>query len=201
MGVGGARRQRRIVRAWSAEGTGKEDGPGCEGRRQRWAPVPDGAWRGRWISAARRVGRSRAAGVVGSGVGRLLRSGRRLSSYDRPADALVANFGGGANLRDATVVGAETVDTPIGRLATPRHGRATGSTIRLLVRPERIEVADAGAGENVFAANVLRDRFFGASRQIEVAAGNGRLEIETAARGRVDRVRVPRDAIQFINDN
>jgi hypothetical protein len=71
----------------------------------------------------------------------------------------------------------------------------------LLVRPERIELAAPESGENVFAARVLRDRFFGASRQIEVAAGKGRLEIETAARGRVDGVRVPRDAIQFMNDN
>ncbi|MEP6998671.1 MAG: ABC transporter ATP-binding protein [Betaproteobacteria bacterium] len=133
--------------------------------------------------------------------GRLLQSGPPLEIYDSPVDAFVANFVGRANLLDATVVGAETVDTPIGRLATPRHGRDIGSPIRLLVRPERIEVSGADAGENVFAANVLRDRFFGASRQIEVSAGNGRLEIETAARGRVDRVRVPRDAIQFINDD
>jgi hypothetical protein len=46
---------------------------------------------------------------------------------------------------------------------------------------------------------VLRDRFFGATRQIEVAAGNGRLEIETAMRDHVANVRVPRDAIQFLN--
>ncbi|HEY7945229.1 MAG TPA: ABC transporter ATP-binding protein [Casimicrobiaceae bacterium] len=133
--------------------------------------------------------------------GRLLQSGPPQQIYDRPADAFVANFVGRANLLDATVVNAETVDTPIGRLATPRHGRDVGSSVRLLVRPERIELAAPESGENVFAARVLRDRFFGASRQIEVAAGKGRLEIETAARGRVDGVRVPRDAIQFMNDN
>ena len=68
------------------------------------------------------------------------------------------------------------------------------------MRPERIEVADAARrGENVFAARVLRDRFFGATRQIEVATGNGRLEIETAMRDDVANVRVPREAIQFLN--
>ncbi|HEY2862274.1 MAG TPA: ABC transporter ATP-binding protein [Casimicrobiaceae bacterium] len=133
--------------------------------------------------------------------GRLVQSGSPHEIYDRPFDAFVANFVGRANVLDATVVDVETVDSSIGRLATPRHGRDVGTPIRLLVRPERIELAATGGGENVFAANVLRDRFFGASRQIEVAAGNGRLEIETAARGRVDRVRVPRDAIQFIIDN
>ena len=56
-----------------------------------------------------------------------------------------------------------------------------------------------GSIENVFAAKVLRDRFFGATRQLEIAAGNGRLEIETAMRDDVTQLRVPREAIQFLN--
>ncbi len=69
------------------------------------------------------------------------------------------------------------------------------------MRPERIELASSAAGENVLAARTVRDRFFGATRRIEVAAGSGRLEIETAARDRVAGVRVPRDAIQFLRNN
>jgi putative spermidine/putrescine transport system ATP-binding protein len=131
--------------------------------------------------------------------GRLVQSGSPQEIYDAPADAFVAGFVGRANLLDAKVIDPETVDTPIGRLSTPRHGYAAGSALRLLVRPERVEVATAATGENVFAAQVLRDRFFGATRQIEVAAGNGRLEIETAMRDHVANVRVPREAIQFLN--
>ena len=71
----------------------------------------------------------------------------------------------------------------------------------LLVRPERIELAAPADGENVFPAQVLRDRFYGATRQIEVATGSGRLEIETAARDHFANVRVPRDAIQFLRNN
>jgi putative spermidine/putrescine transport system ATP-binding protein len=100
------------------------------------------------------------------------------------------------------VIDAHTIDTPIGRLLTSPHGRAIGSTLHVLVRPERSEVAsaaNAATGENVFAAQVLRDRFFGATRQVEVAAGNGRLEIETAMRDDVTQLRVPREAIQFLN--
>ena len=51
------------------------------------------------------------------------------------------------------------------------------------------------------SAQVLRDRFYGATRQIEVATGSGRLEIETAARDHFANVRVPRDAIQFLRNN
>ncbi|HEU5481234.1 MAG TPA: TOBE domain-containing protein, partial [Candidatus Tumulicola sp.] len=82
---------------------------------------------------------------------------------------------------------------------TPPHGRASGSALKLLVRPERIEIAREAAGENVFPARIVRDRFFGATRQVEIAAGSGRLEIETALRDHVERVRVPREAIQFLN--
>jgi len=130
--------------------------------------------------------------------GRLAQIGTPQEIYDRPADAFVAGFVGRANLLDARVIDAECVDTSIGRLATPRHGYAAGTTLRLLVRPERVEVADPGSGENVFAARVLRDRFFGATRQIEVAAGEGRLEVETAVRDHVKSVHVPREAIQFL---
>jgi len=134
--------------------------------------------------------------------GRFVQSGSPHEIYDRPADAFVASFVGRANLLDARVIDAQTIDTPIGRLITPPHGRAAGSALRVLVRPERIEVASAAngpTGENVFAAKVLRDRFFGATRQLEIAAGNGRLEIETAMRDDVTQLRVPREAIQFLN--
>jgi putative spermidine/putrescine transport system ATP-binding protein len=131
--------------------------------------------------------------------GALAQTGSPQELYDAPVDAFVAGFIGRANLLDGTVIDGQTVHTQIGRLATPSHGRAVGSALRVLVRPERIEVANDASGENVFAARVLRDRFFGATRQIEVAAGEGRLEIETAMRDHVAHVRVPREAIQFLN--
>jgi putative spermidine/putrescine transport system ATP-binding protein len=134
--------------------------------------------------------------------GRFVQSGSPHEIYDRPADAFVAGFVGRANLLDARVIDAQTIDTPIGRLITSPHGRAAGSALRVLVRPERIEVAspeNGTTGENVFAAKVLRDRFFGATRQLEIATGNGRLEIETAMRDDVTQLRVPREAIQFLN--
>jgi putative spermidine/putrescine transport system ATP-binding protein len=131
--------------------------------------------------------------------GRIVQTGTPREIYDAPADAFVAGFVGRANVLDAKVIDAETVDTAIGRLATARHGRPAGAALRLLVRPERVEVAREAAGENVFVAQVLRDRFFGATRQLEIAAGGGRLEIETAARDHVEHVRVPREAIQFLN--
>lgn len=131
--------------------------------------------------------------------GRIVQIGTPLEIYDAPADAFVAAFVGRANVIEARAIDAQSVDTPIGRLATLPHGRVSGAPFKLLVRPERIELASGVSGENVFAAQVLRDRFFGATRQIEVAAGTGRLEIETSLRDHVQGVRVPREVIQFLD--
>ena len=68
--------------------------------------------------------------------GRSVQSGSPHEIYDRPADAFVAGFVGRANLLDARVIDAQTIDTPIGRLLTSPHGRAIGSSLHVLVRPE-----------------------------------------------------------------
>jgi putative spermidine/putrescine transport system ATP-binding protein len=120
--------------------------------------------------------------------------------YDAPADAFVANFVGRANLVDGVVTGPAAVDTSLGALVTREHALPAGAPLRLLIRPERIEIVDGTQGENALAARVLRDRFFGAARRVEVGVGQGRLEIETNARDTVQCIRIPRDAIQFLND-
>ena len=131
--------------------------------------------------------------------GRVVQDAPPLAIYDAPADDFVANFVGRANLIDGIASGPDSVDTPLGRLATRTHGRGTGSTVRLLVRPERIELVRSVDGENVFAAHAARDRFFGASRRVEATVGTARLEIETNARDTIEFVRIPRDAIQFLH--
>jgi putative spermidine/putrescine transport system ATP-binding protein len=131
--------------------------------------------------------------------GRLVQVARPQEIYDRPADAFVAAFVGRANLIDGTAALADSVDTPLGSIATRAHGLAAGTRVRLLVRPEKVESAAAAvAAENVYAATILRDRFFGASRQIELAVGHGRLVLETALRGAVTHVHIPREAVQFL---
>ena len=132
--------------------------------------------------------------------GRIVQDASPQTIYDAPASPFVAGFVGRANLIDGTVAADDAIDTALGRLATRRHDRAPGSAVRTLVRPERIEVASAADGENVFAARTARDRFFGASRRVEVTVGAARLEIETNARDTVHRIRIPRDAVQFLQD-
>ena len=136
--------------------------------------------------------------------GRLVQVASPKEVYDRPADSFVASFIGRANLLDGTVAGPDAVDTPIGQVATVSHGLREGTAVRLLVRPERIvpksagERKDAASGENHFLVRVLSDSFFGASREIELAVGQGRLKIDTTSREGVEWVHIPRQAVQFL---
>ena len=136
--------------------------------------------------------------------GRLIQVASPKEVYDRPADGFVASFIGRANLLDGTVAGPHIVDTPIGQITTIDHGLRQGTAVRLLVRPERIvpksdgERKGAAGGENDFTARVLSDSFFGASREIELAVGKGRLRIDTTSREGVEWIHIPRQAVQFL---
>ncbi len=131
--------------------------------------------------------------------GRVMQDAAPQQIYDAPADDFVANFVGRANLIDGVVIGPDAIDTAMGRLATHDHGQAVGASVRILIRPERIDLVPESGGENVFAARVSRDRFFGAARRVEALVGAGRIEIETKTRDTVERIRIPRDAIQFLH--
>ena len=132
--------------------------------------------------------------------GRLIQVDTPQAIYDAPASGFVASFVGRANVLDATIVAPDAIDTPVGRLATRAHGRPTGSRVAVLIRPERVEPLAANeTGDNPIPVAIERDRFFGATRALEVRAGAGRLAVETSSRAPVHRVRVPRDAIQFLD--
>jgi putative spermidine/putrescine transport system ATP-binding protein len=131
--------------------------------------------------------------------GRLVQYDTPAAIYDRPADGFVAGFVGRANVLAATASGPEQVDVPFGRLRTLPHGLRDGAAIKVLIRPERLEPAAAGeSGTNLFEVRVLKDRFFGATRQLDMTIGEAVLKLETTSRAALTRVRVPVEAIQFL---
>jgi putative spermidine/putrescine transport system ATP-binding protein len=130
--------------------------------------------------------------------GRLVQMATPQAIYDRPADAFVATFVGRANLLPGTVRSPDSVHTAVGPLATAAHGRSPGDEVLLLVRPERIAIAAAPGAVNTLPVAIRSDRFFGATRQLDLAVGEVVLRIETLARGDVRYVHVPREAIQFL---
>ncbi len=131
--------------------------------------------------------------------GRLVQYDTPAAIYDRPADGFVAGFVGRANVLAGTASGPAQVDLPFGRLQTLPHGLPAGAALKVLIRPERIEPAAAGeSGINVFEVRVLKDRFFGATRQLDMTIGEAVLKLETTSRAALTRVRVPVEAIQFL---
>jgi putative spermidine/putrescine transport system ATP-binding protein len=139
--------------------------------------------------------------------GRIVQVDTPTALYDRPADAFVAAFVGRANLFEATVAGPETLDTPFGRLIAHPLQRRIGASLTVLLRPEQIIVDRAAASGAPFDANaldveVVRDAFHGASRRLTVrpSGGGATLEVETAYRGPVRRVRIAPDALHLLPD-
>ncbi len=131
--------------------------------------------------------------------GRLVQYDTPAAIYDRPVNGFVAGFVGRANVLAGTVSGPAQVDFPFGRLQTLPHGLRDGAAIKVLIRPERLEPAAAGeSGTNVFEVRVLKDRFFGATRQLDMTIGETVLKLETTSRAALTRVRVPVEAIQFL---
>jgi putative spermidine/putrescine transport system ATP-binding protein len=133
--------------------------------------------------------------------GRLVQVDTPAAIYDRPVDDFVAGFVGRANVLSGTASGPEQAEFALGRLQTPAHGRHAGAALKALIRPERLEPAHSGdAGPNLFEVRVLKDRFFGATRQLDLAIGTAVLKLETTSRAPVQCVRVPVDAIQFLSN-
>src|SRR5262245_43101504 len=76
--------------------------------------------------------------------GQVVQDGTAQELYYRPATEFVARFVGRANLLAARVVSASEVEVEGLRILLVT-GRLAGSTVRLVVRPEMIEMA-AGTG-------------------------------------------------------
>jgi spermidine/putrescine transport system ATP-binding protein len=115
--------------------------------------------------------------------GRIEQAGSAEELYERPRTAFVANFLGVSNLVVGRVLerGTETatVETPDGTVHVPcdRMAEAAGATVRIGVRPEKIELVPAAdgapAGRNALRGTVTVASFLGVSIQYLVRAPGG----------------------------
>lgn len=110
--------------------------------------------------------------------GRIEQLGSPRDVYERPATRFVADFIGASSVLEARAVDAETVELTGGlrlRVALPR-APAPGDALRLLVRPERVEL---GGGANALAARVVGVMYLGDHSEVrlELAAGQRLLAI------------------------
>jgi len=127
--------------------------------------------------------------------GKLLQIGAPGEIYNRPADVFVASFTGASNLLAGRVVDRDgefgTIEAASGDrlIAWLPLGVATGSRVRIAVRPENVQCGAHGSGPNRFTARVLAQRYEGAQTFYDLAVLGGQLavlELGTSARHAVD---------------
>lgn len=116
--------------------------------------------------------------VVVLAEGRILQQGTPQQVYAQPVDRFVASFVGQANLWDGRVLDATHVETPLGVLMCTPTQRATGSAVTVMLRPEAVRAGAAPDGRNQVRGEVLRDRFLGAVRRIDLRVGAADLRFE-----------------------
>jgi putative spermidine/putrescine transport system ATP-binding protein len=114
--------------------------------------------------------------------GRLIQAGPPRALYDRPVDSFVARFFGESNLIEARLVrddGGVRAEFGGARVALP-GGAATGDACLLLIRPERIRLAEPGLpGHGArLEGRVEEATFLGESTRYRVAAGNLTLTVK-----------------------
>ncbi len=104
--------------------------------------------------------------------GRLEQLGTPREVYERPATRFVADFIGASTVLDARALDARTVEIPGGLRVDVRLPRpmVAGERVRLLIRPERVEV---GEGAGMLAARVIGVVYLGDHTEVRVELTGG----------------------------
>jgi iron(III) transport system ATP-binding protein len=110
--------------------------------------------------------------IVIMDAGRVQQVGPPLEIYARPASRFVADFIGRVNFLEGRVasVAGETMSVAVRgrRLELPRQAVAAGDAVTLVLRPETIRLAPAGAASDGFPGVVRRALYLGATAEYEV---------------------------------
>jgi ABC-type Fe3+/spermidine/putrescine transport system ATPase subunit len=134
--------------------------------------------------------------------GRIEQLGAPREVYERPATAFVADFIGASSVLDARAVDAQSVLLAGGQRIEIKGLRpfAAGESVRLLVRPERVQVG--GGGPNTFRARVAAVMFLGDHSEVRLALDGGVRLLATVTgptvfeAGDTTSVTLPADAFQ-----
>ncbi|TIC86114.1 ABC transporter ATP-binding protein [Crenobacter intestini] len=105
--------------------------------------------------------------------GRVLQYGTPTELYENPKNEIVARFVGLSTIVEATVCADNRVDTGYATLACDTAGRATGSAVKLLVRPEHVEADPAEGTANRIAGRVTLNRYLGSYNRYDFVPAGG----------------------------
>jgi putative spermidine/putrescine transport system ATP-binding protein len=133
--------------------------------------------------------------------GRIVQVGEPRDVYASPANRVVADFVGHANLWSGRIIGPASVETPLGALTTAPHGHSSGDAVAVLVRPEGLRLGAAADAVNSFTGTVTRDRFLGSFRRFDFQCGGTTLLGETSDMGEISAIHIPPASIQLLPEN
>jgi len=107
--------------------------------------------------------------------GRLLQIATPREIYENPASRAVAEFVGLSTILPAKVSGTDRLDLGFAELAAPTGGRAAGSAVHVLVRPEHIRPDPPPGTANRLAGRTGAQRYLGALTRYDFeVAGAGK---------------------------
>ncbi len=141
--------------------------------------------------------------------GRIMQYAPPREVYERPTSRFVADFIGATSFLPGVVAcsrdGLVGIRLPSGTLieAEDKQAWADGARVALAIRSERIEMAGAGARENVLTATARSHVYLGATYQYLVDTPDGTLKVETPRElpARTVRLHLPRNAIVILADD
>jgi iron(III) transport system ATP-binding protein len=107
--------------------------------------------------------------------GRVAQDGSARDLYYRPRTEFVARFIGRANLLEIRVASASEVEIEGRRFALAAE-RPAGTTTRLVVRPEMIDISAAAAGDGA-TGRVVKRTFLGEKTDYEILLGGTTLQV------------------------
>ena len=115
--------------------------------------------------------------------GRIEQLGSPRDVYERPATAFVADFIGASSVLQARAIDGETVELTGGaRLSVAlQRTPSPGSVVRLLVRPERVELGVTGT--NTLAASVIGVMYLGDHSEVRLELAGGQRLLAIARGG------------------
>ncbi|MFQ3621062.1 MAG: ABC transporter ATP-binding protein [Spirochaetales bacterium] len=115
--------------------------------------------------------------------GKLVQVDTPKNLYDHPKTIEVARFVGRSNLVKSRILDSYSLETPFGKLPCNTQGFTIGQSCIALIRPEAISVyaRSPSPSENPkeFSCSVLRDRFLGPVRRVDLSVQGYVLEAET----------------------
>ena len=112
--------------------------------------------------------------------GSVVQEGTAEDLYYRPASEFVATFVGRVNLVPGTVIERSGDTVTVAALGTTLHAGsghsavAPGAAVKLVMRPEVLELTDVGAGD--FGANVVSRTFLGEKTEYLLRCGDTELQ-------------------------